>query len=451
MIAAIIIILQIVTGFGILAQCRFLSMRAAIIPLAFLVGSFVHSMLFFTADIFSIGLSQSSMIVTAGLCAVISHLRLRPVIEFYNYLVLFPKFTLQMHDVVSIVIASGLAYYVVWAAWYWPVTPFDAMAGIDLVARQTVEEGTIANRVFFESSLTSNLSNQPFYAPYAMLMQVMYRLMGFTFGQLWVSFVAIAFSWIVWIALRQVCHAFIANVLWFFFLLTPEILGYTYLLQTDYANAAFFSTGVLMLVAGLRSDSKAHFTVSAFLFSAACWSRSETIAIVMAGVIASIPLFRKAMAWREVFLQSGKVIGASLISFLLWSAYYVPFRLPIQPDLSWELKGNALQRLLQVIPDTFQHVIINTHLWGWAFILFVIMFGISWITTRTPGRMALLLWIAVTLLCLVVISSVFQSAIVELTLRRGIFKIIPLIIILIGSLPLIRIWSERLRQWEFGA
>jgi hypothetical protein len=406
--------------------------------------------MFFAVDIFSLGFSQSSMVASAVLCAAISHSRLSPVVEFYNYLVLVPKFTLRMHDVVAIVIASGLAYYVVWAAWYWPVTPFDAMAGIDLVARQAVEEGTIANRVFSDPSLVSNLSNQPFYAPYAMLMQVMYRLMGFTYGQLWISFVAIAFSWIVWIALRQVCHAFIANVLWFLFILTPEMLGYTYLLQTDYANAAFFSSGVLILTNGLRSDTKAHYTVSALLFSAACWSRSETVAIVVAGVIASLPMLRKAMARREVFLQSGKIIGASLISFLLWSAYYVPFRLPIQPDLSWELKGNGLQRLLQVIPATFQHVIFSIHMWGWAFVLVVILFGVSWMATRTPGQTALLLWIVITLLCLVVISSVFQSAIVELTVRRGIFKIIPLIIILIASLPLIRIWSERLRQWEFG-
>lgn len=450
MITAIIVILQIVTGFGILAQCRFLSMRAAVIPMAFLIGSFVHSILFFTADVFSLGLSQSSMVVTAVLCAVISHARLRPVVEFYNYLVLYPKFTLRMHDVVTMVIASGLAYYVVWAAWYWPVTPFDAMAGIDLVARQTVNEGTISNRVFTDPSIASNLSNQPFYAPYTMLMQVMYRLMGFMYGQLWVAFVAIAFSWIVWIALRQVCHAFIANVLWFFFLLTPEMLGYTYLLQTDYVNAAYFSVGVLMLVNGLKSGSKAHYSVAAILFAAACWSRSETVAIVMVGVIASAPMLLKAMAWREAFRQSGKLIGASLFTFLLWSAYYVPVRLPARPDLAWELKGSIVQRLFEVIPATFQHVIFNIHLWGWAFVLFVIMFGVSWIATKTPGRTALPLWIAVTLLCLLVIAAAFQSAIVELTVRRGIFKIIPLVIILTGSLPLIRRWSERLQQWEFG-
>ena len=209
----LILILQIMMGLGILAVVRTQLPRTMSIPLAVLSGMFAHTVLLFCIDLMQLGIGRDTMISTAVCGAVAANVWLARTGPWYRELLGKPTGRLHMHDVIAVGFALILGYYVVWATWYWPVTPFDAMAGIDLVAKQTIVEGTIVNRVFTDASLEGHLSNQPFYAPFTMLMQVIYRLLGFGYGQVWLGVAAVAFSWFLWGALRRVVQPFIANIL----------------------------------------------------------------------------------------------------------------------------------------------------------------------------------------------------------------------------------------------
>ncbi|MEN9796241.1 MAG: hypothetical protein RLZZ150_1218, partial [Bacteroidota bacterium] len=240
----ITLLLQLVSGLGVIALLRPRITRSVAVPSAVLIGMFMHTLVLFACALASVEITRSLGMISAVVAAVLPHLAWPRVSKSYGEWSAMPKWTLSLADIVSLGFASYLAYAAFWAAWYWPVTPFDAVVGIDLVAKTAVEDGTLVNRVFTDPFLSQHLSNQPFYAPFAMFLQVIYRLMGYASGQMWVPIVAVCFMWFTWVELRRTLHHVLANVLWLLLLLTPEMLGYTYLVQTDYLNAAMFVPGV---------------------------------------------------------------------------------------------------------------------------------------------------------------------------------------------------------------
>lgn len=265
----ITILLHWLTGLGILALARLDVKRSVLLPAALLLGMYVHTVGVFALELFHVSLTTGSILGVLAVLAVAANAWWKRVAPGYRRLLARPKWTLHMYDVAALLISTGPLYIAVWATWYWPVTPFDAMAGIDLVARQTVLEGHINNQVFLDPSLKGLLSNQPFYAPYAMLMQVIYRSMGFVYGQIWLGVQCILFAWLMFAWLRTYVHAFIASVLWLLLIMTPEWFGYQFLLQTDMANAVFFVVGAWFFVEGLRNKQTTMMVASALFLSAA--------------------------------------------------------------------------------------------------------------------------------------------------------------------------------------
>jgi len=444
-----ILILNWLTGFGVIASLRTRLPRTMSIPLAPLVGMFVHTVLLFLLDLLPWGIGPGSMTMVAVIGLVMGHLRWPLVKSFYRELFATPQWTLKMYDVVLIIGTLITAYVVFWAAWFWPVTPFDAMAGIDLVARETVREGTINNTVFTDPALAGHLSNQPFYAPYAMLMQVIYRLIGFGYGQVWLAVSALLFSWFLFAAMRQVAHPFVAGVLWLLAILTPEFLGYTYLLQTDYVNAVFLSSAVILTALSAEREEISALGLAAVLFAAASWSRTETILLVGLGLAATAPYLLKRLPKRMVLTYLAWAFAASLLMFVVWNGLYLQVILPVRPDTASELAMFDVGRFASVSADLFS-VMANTEYWGMAFPLFVLVFAVSAIRYRSIQPLVLLLWIGAITLGLVLVGTVFTAAVVEQTLRRGIFKLIPLLFLAVAWTPLLRDWSARLLKWETG-
>lgn len=451
----LVLLLQLLTGMGVIACTNTRLPKSMVIPLGLLVGMFVHSMAFFGVDLIHWGLSFPTMIASGMLTAVASHCWIHRVREFYSWLFSNYTFSLRMYDVVALGFALTTGYYVVWAAWFWPVTPFDAMAGIDLVAREAVNQGTINNRVFTDASLAGFLSNQPFYAPFAMLMQVMYRLLGFGYGQVWLGVMAIAASWCFWSVLRQYSHPFVANILWLLLILTPEFLGYTYLLQTDYLNAVYFSLGVMLLVMSVSNATKDQASykalpLAAILLAGACWSRTETILLVGIGLAACLVLWQVQSFKKEKLTFMLSTVSLCGLAFFLWNGYYLQSVLPVRPDTASELVGFSTSRFVEVTSSTFSNVVADAGLWGIAFILFTAMLLVNVFVKRNAGNIMLLAWIIAALLGLLIVGTVFSAAIVEQTLRRGMFKLLPLLFLYIAALPIVQEWGLRLQQWEKG-
>lgn len=446
----VVTMLQWIAGLGLLASTKTRLPKGMVLPLGLLVGLFVHSIFFFGVDLIQFGLNSTMLSATSAAIAVACNLWFSRVRSFYRWLFEKPRFTLRLYDFVVLGYAASIGFYVVWATVYWPVTPFDAMAGIDLVARETVSSGTINNRVFTDPSIVGFLSNQPFYAPFAMLLQVMFRIFGFAYGQVWLGIVAVATSWFFWSALRQFAHPMISSMLWMLLILTPEFLGYTYLLQTDYLNAAYMSVGVALLAIGATKVEYNTWWAAALMFGGACWSRTESVLLVAIGLIGCLIL------WNREALKPPKIkfiLGAATISvfcFWLWNGMYLQWYLPTRPDTSSELVAFDVARFVAVAGSTFTNVLADTGLWGIAFVLFALGLVANLILKRNVGNLMLLVWIVAILGGLLLVGTIFSAAIVEQTLRRGMFKLLPLVFLYVAALPLVQEWSKNLEQWERG-
>jgi hypothetical protein len=442
------LLLQWIAGFGVLASVRSTLPRSIVAPIALLLGAFLQSLIVVAADLSGVGLSFTTVSVGLGLVAVATHARVAHVRAWYASLLAHPHIRLRMYDVVAYTIAAYLVFVGMWAAYYWPVTPFDAMAGIDLMARQTVQDGAINNSVLTDPALAGRLSNQPFYAPFAMLQQVIYRLMGWPFGQVWLAVTSFCFYWTMWALFRRHAHPFIANILGLLLIMVPEIHGYTYLLQTDLLNAVYVAIGVIILGYDVEHKQTTNVWISALFLAAGCWSRTETIIVLALGLLATYPFLQRALQVKGALGVVGRIAGVSVAVFALWHVVYFYGVFPVRPDSGSELLAFSIDRFATVVAATVTDVLADMGLWGWTMPLLIVVVVVSLIQKRSVGDLWTLCWIAAILLALEFVGTLFASAVVSQTIRRGVFKLIPLMYLFMARSPMVAMMSDALQRWE---
>lgn len=437
-------------GLGTIGAIGYRVERSTLLPLSLLLGMFLHTVAMFLAQLAGVPLSMQTMLVSGTIVLVLPVVRWKTLRNTLEGLFALPRIRPTLYDVVIFGFVGYIGYMVVWASWYWPVTPFDAMAGIDLVARYAAKDGMIANQVFTDPSLQGQLSNQPFYAPFAMLMQVMMKLIGYPYTQIWVSIVAICFWWFVWSVLRRLVHPLFAGLLLVLFVLTPEMLGYSYILQTDFANAAFFTIGCVMLARSIDEEQLGGVVVSALAFAGACWSRTETpLLVVLVGAVA-LPKMLRVFGPAKGLIGAVSVLAMSTFTFGLWNVVFFNSYLPVRPSTSEQIRGFDFERFTEVVASSWSSVIASTELWGWIVWLFLGVLVIDLIINRRISQPIIIGCIVAAVLGLFVVGTIFSAAIVEQTLRRGMFKVIPLMVIAIAGSGIVSSASSALFSWEAG-
>jgi hypothetical protein len=437
-------------GLGTIGAIGYRVERSTLLPLSLLLGMFLHTVAMFLAQLAGVPLSMQTMLVSGTIVLVLPVVRWKTLRNTLEGLFALPRIRPTLYDVVIFGFVGYIGYMVVWASWYWPVTPFDAMAGIDLVARYAAKDGMIANQVFTDPSLQGQLSNQPFYAPFAMLMQVMMKLIGYPYTQIWVSIVAICFWWFVWSVLRRLVHPLFAGLLLVLFVLTPEMLGYSYILQTDFANAAFFTIGCVMLARSIDEEQLGGVVVSALAFAGACWSRTETpLLVVLVGAVA-LPKMLRVFGPAKGLIGAVSVLAMSTFTFGLWNVVFFNSYLPVRPSTSEQIRGFDFERFTEVVASSWSSVITSTELWGWIVWLFLGVLVIDIIINRRISQPIILGCIVAAVLGLFMVGTIFSAAIVEQTLRRGMFKVIPLMVIAIAGSGIVSSASSALFSWEAG-
>jgi hypothetical protein len=444
------VLMQWAIGLGLVGATGYRTQRSTLLPMALLLGMFVHSLALFVAQLFGVPISLQTMLVSGVISMLLPALRWKTVRVSLDGLLSVPRFRPTLYDVIIVGFIGYVSYMVIWASWYWPVTPFDAMAGIDLVARYAARDGMIANQVFTDPSLQGQLSNQPFYAPFAMLMQVMMKLIGYPYTQIWVSIVALCFWWFVWSTLRRHSHPLIAGLLTVLFILTPEMLGYSYILQTDFANAAFFTIGCVVLARSIDEEELAGVFVSALAFAGACWSRTETPLLVILLGAAALPKMLRVFGPVKGLVGALGTLGMSALTFALWNIVFFNAYLPVRPSTAEQIRGFDMARFTDVAASSWTSVISNTELWGWIVWLFLAVLLIDGLVNRRVAQPLLIGMIIFTVLGLFIIGTIFSAAVVEQTLRRGMFKVIPLMVVAIAASGIVSSASAALYSWEAG-
>jgi hypothetical protein len=281
-----------------------------------------------------------------------------------------------------------------------------------------------------------------------MLMQSIMKLLGFTYNQIWVGISSVAFSILIWAVLRQLAHPLIASILYLIFLLTPEMFGYTYLLQTDYINAVYTAIGVYLLWQGVEQKDRSHVLASIVFFAGACWSRTESPLLIVIGCSLGLFYMLRAFGRFDSLRLTLGIVGSSVVVFALWNVLFMNFYLPVRPSTSEQLQGFDVTKYLEVFQATFESVVMRFDLWGIVVWLFAVVIIASLLVYRRLTPAPLLLWIVSIILGLTVVGTVFSAAVVEQTIRRGMFKAIPLMVLAIAGSQLVTSASARLGAWE---
>jgi hypothetical protein len=100
--------------------------------------------------------------------------------------------------------------------------------------------------------------------------------------------------------------------------------------------------------------------------------------------------------------------------------------------------------------DLVLDVMMDTGYWAYSFVLFALILILNAIVNRSVQPLQYLIWTIVTLLVLLVIGTIFASAVADQTLRRGLFKLFPFMWMFMAETALMRSLSERIRTWELG-
>ncbi|GAB3522849.1 hypothetical protein [Emticicia fontis] len=439
---ALAIFSHIITGAGLLSIFRIQRHLVAFIALAFLLGIGLASFVPFFLDLVYIKINRVAILSSLVILAIFGSISCILNKDILAELFKIDKLKIKLYEIPFFLITAYFMYISIWKCYFYPNIPFDTIVGPELIAKATFYEETLQNSVYTDFlTKTYPLSNQPYYAPFIMLMQVIYLCLGSLFGKIWLSGMVLAFFLYFYFELRHYIHPILAGWLLTFLWFMPELYSYTYLVQTDFPNAIFLFIAFTCLYRYYLDEklNQADFWLSSIFFAFACWTRTETILFLPVVLL---------FFHRQQFIQ--KAVAYSflpMILFMTWDYFFlghiVPKAVPlgkIHLDFS-----NYFSRGWAIFIGTHK-IMFDIAYWGYSFILFFILLLLNISFYRTRTEFLKLSWVMGMHIIFMLLVLHVEGANIPFTFRRGFFKIIFLTLFYAGTSQLIincSRWFER--------
>jgi len=448
----------LVTGYGILFLFRMQLKPAYTVALSLLLGLAVASFLPFLLQLLHIGITPLSVFGSLALAAVafsapvLYHIRKQGFAVFRRSL---PRPSLQVrpYEIPFFVIIGFFIFVSIWRAYYLPPTSRDALSGPEAIAQVAISEHTLINS-FFGIDLWS--TNNQFKSPFLISLQVIYKLAGFPFGQIWLSILFVSITVFIYHALRERLHPLLAGLLLLLFIMTPEMYAYTFMILYDYSNMIFFFLSLYFLFAWTATGAANQFFFSGFLMGIATYIRSETLALALL----FLPLIllvqrRRKIPVKQVLLAIGLFLLPSFLGYYLPSQLYIKYYLPVHYDIGGLVNNDltSFRLLFQRYFDIFGHLLTGEfaiHLWGYIFYLTAILFLAEAIALRRFNREARnwLYAIFVLYIGLGALGWLLPMMNLNETTKRAMFKMLPLVLFYLANNELLIRFSQAISRWE---
>lgn len=439
---ALAIFTHIITGAGLLSVFHVKRHFIAFVSLAFLLGIGIASFVPFFLELVHIRINKVSVLSGLAILAIVGSICCIRNKKFLVEIVRLGNLKIRLYEIPFFLITAYFMYISLWKCYFYPNIPFDTIVGPELIAKATFFEGTLRNSVYTDFlTKTYPLSNQPYYAPFIMLMQLIYLCLGSLFGKVWLSGMVLAFFLYFYFELRHYIHPILAGwlltLLWFM----PELYSYTYLVQTDYPNAIFLFIAFSCLYRYYLDEvpKQADFWLSSLFFGFACWTRTETILF--------LPVVSLLLS-RQRFIK--KTLAYSIIPlalFIGWNYLFLGLIIPkavplgaINFDFS-----HYFSRGWAILVGTHK-IMFDIAYWNYSFILFFILLFINISLYRTRTEILKLSWVMGVHIIFMLIVLHIEGANIPFTFRRGFFKIIFLTLFYAGTSRLLincSRWFER--------
>ena len=233
-----LLLCYLLSGYGLLSLFRMRLKAVYMITLSLLLGVAVASFIPFLLQLFYVVITGPTVFGALLLAALLLNIPSILQIRKEGGAAFIRRFRpgrlrIQSYELPYWLIIGFLIFVSVWRCYYLPPTSRDALSGPEAIAEYAVREQSMINS-FFRIDLWS--TNNQFKSPFLISLQIIYKLAGFPFGQVWLSIVFICFVVFLYNALKEKLHPIIAGLLLLLFLMTPEIYAYTFMIQIGRAS-----------------------------------------------------------------------------------------------------------------------------------------------------------------------------------------------------------------------
>jgi hypothetical protein len=456
----LLLILYLLSGLGILQLFGLRLKPAYTITLSIILGIAVASFLPFLLQLFYIPLTAFTVFGILTLAAVllniptVMHIR-REGPGSLRAALIPARFQAQPYEIPFWVIIGFLIFVSVWRCYYLPPTSRDALSGPEAIAEYAFREHTLINS-FFKVDLWS--TNNQFKSPFLICLQLIYKLAGFPFGQVWLSPIFICFTVFLYHALRERVHPIIAGILLLLFIMTPEMYAYTFMILYDYSNMVYMSLGLYFLFAYFSGGDKKNFYFASLLIGIATYIRSETLALAL---LFLPPMLlaqrRKKLSWKKMAILDGLFFVPALLGYYLPNGVYIKYYLPVHYDVGALVNSNPgdISPLFKRYGDIVNRLLVSdfaVHLWGYIFFVTAVLFVAEALFVRRFSREALnwLYGIAILYLGLGLLGWILPVVDLNDTTKRGMFKMLPLCIFYLANNTLLIRLSRAMSRWELA-
>ncbi|HEY4208701.1 MAG TPA: hypothetical protein VGM31_17865, partial [Puia sp.] len=397
MALTLLIICHFFTGYGLLRLLRIVDKPLVLIPVAFLSGIAVDSFLPFLLQLCHCPLYPSAVFGSLGLVLLLLNLgglylapagrgTMRPSRTLKSIL---PPIRIRSYEFPFLLLLAFLVFVSVWRCYYLPPTSRDALSGPEAIAEYAVREHTMVNS-FFTVDLST--TNNPFKSPFLISLQVIYKMAGFPFGQVWLSIIFVSFTCLLYQLLKLTLHPILAGLLLLLMTMAPELYAYSFMILYDYSNMVFYFLGIYFLFRSYGTggapfglpelapgDAPAGrdggFFFAALLMGVSTYIRSETL--VLAAFF--LPLIVRK-DWRNKTPLGGMVrrgalfVLPSLVAYFLTTWLYINYYLPVRYDIGNLTNPHLFQlgRLYHLYADIVTELVTSAwsiDLWGYFIIL----------------------------------------------------------------------------------
>jgi cell division septation protein DedD len=466
----------LVTGYGLITLFGLHLRTAYMITLSLLLGVAVASFLPFLLQLLYIQLTAVTVftsLLMAALAFNIPTLRRIRKEGWSNVRRTFDlkPFRILPYEIPYLVIFGFIVFVSIWRCYYLPPTSRDALSGPEAIAEFAVREHTMINS-FFSIDLWS--TNNQFKSPFLISLQMICKMAGFPFGQVWLSVVFVSFTVFLYNALKEKIHPILAGLLLLLFLMTPEMYAYTFMVLYDYSNMIFFflslyflfdyfsqrapagppSAASLPIPAGPRAPGT--FYLSGLLMGIATYIRSETLILAFLFLPPILLVqFRQKDALKKMVRADVLFILPSLIAYYLTTQLYIKYYLPVNYDIGGLINDHLgdLHPLFQRYADIVTHLIgseFGIHLWGYIFYVTAFLFLAEGIFRGRYSKEARNWLYAILVLYIGLGALGFALPMMNLneTTKRAMFKMLPLLLLYLANNRLLIALSEKISRWE---
>jgi len=446
-------VFQFIAGFGITSFFKIHLRAGLFLPLCLLLGIAIFSFIPFALQLLYIPLSSVNIFTTLFFVCAALNFRTGVMIERLAWGLRGSRFTMRLYEIPFLLVITIIVLISVWRCFYLPPTPRDLTSGAETVAEYAVREKTMINSVF---TINLETTNNQFKPPFITSLQIIYKLAGLPFGQVWLSAIFVSFIIFLYHALSITLHKLIAGLLIIAFLAIPEMYAYTFMVLFDYSNAVFFFLSLYFLITFFASKQLNHLAFAGLLMAIATYIRSETL--ILAGFIfLAVLLYQfKYKGGIKLLLQSTLLfLAPALVIYLLSITIYVNHYLPVKYDVGELINPH----LLNLKPFFTRFWGVNKQLifsrdgisyYGYFIFLFCAFFLAELIIRRRFTSVARnwLFAILVIYIGLPLLGFVLPLMDLENTTKRGLFKMFPLMLLYMANNGLLVELSRRITAWE---